>query len=193
MIRNLTLGHLPSFRVLHAQFCGFTIFPDLSTAVALEEVNLLSNNINEIPKSAIAGLNKLRKLNIVQNRISHLPDLSHLVSLEDLNLNHNFLKSLPDLYELPLTDLRWAGNPLVCNETLCWVRMWGFTKPALKMGDDPEDVCEAPWHRKGLHLMDIHPIDMECYEGNLTHWDRDKKAATSTDDIFKYYFANEMF
>ena len=29
-----------------------------------------------------------------------------------------------------------------------------------------KDVCEAPEHRNGLRVMDIHPVDMECYNGN---------------------------
>ena len=166
-IHNLSLGHLPSLRRLHAQRCELTTFPDLSAAPALEIVDLYYNNFNQIPKSALVGLNQLRELYIRNCYIRYLPDLSHLVSLKILIITQNELKSLPDLYQLPLADMRWDGNPLVCDEKLCWVRMWNFVRPGLYMGRFPErDVCAAPQSRNGLRLMDIHPVDMGCYEGN---------------------------
>ena len=167
-IQNLTLGHLPSLKTLRAQWCGLTIFPDLSVAPALEDIRLGSNYFTQIPKSAVAGLNKLHTLHVPNCRIRYLPDLSHLVSLKKLIIVHNAMKSLSDLYHQPLISLLWAGNPLTCDKTLCWVRMCSFTRPALNMGNFPgEDVCEAPQERHGLRLMDIHPVEMECYEGNL--------------------------
>ena len=166
-IQSLRLGHLPSLQTLRAQWCELTIFPDLSGAPALEVVQLGNNFYTQIPKSAVAGLNKLHTLDVSNCRNQYLPDLSHLVSLKKLFIIRNALKSLSDLYHLPLISLCWAGNPLVCDKTLCWVRMWIFTRPALNMGYFPgEDVCEAPQERHGLRLMDIHPVEMECYEGN---------------------------
>ena len=171
-IHNLSLGHLPSLRRLHAQRCELTTFPDLSAAPALEIVDLYYNNFNQIPKSALVGLNQLRELFLRNCYIRYLPDLSHLVSLKILIITYNELKSLPDLYQLPLADMRWDGNPLACDEKLCWVRMWNIVRPGgLYMGKFPERrVCGAPQSRNGLRLMDIHPVDIGCYEGNRMAW-----------------------
>ena len=167
-INNLTLSHLPSLKNLYAQWCGLATFPDLSAAPALEVVALGNNYFTEIPASAMAGLNKLSWLYLAHCRIRHLPNLSHLVSLEELYINHNALKSLPDLYYLPLKQLLWAGNPLVCDKTLCWLRMWSFIRLDINMGNFPgQNVCEAPQHWDGLRVMGIHPVDMECYNGNV--------------------------
>ena len=41
------------------------------------------------------------------------------------------------------------------------------TRRRIKMGKPQpgQDVCAAPPHRNGTNLMDIHPVDMRCYEG----------------------------
>ena len=166
-IDNLSIGYLPSLTSLDAQWCGLVTFPDLSAAPALVRVAMGSNRFSEVPKSAVAGLNKLRYLYLTGCHIPYLPDLSHLVSLEVLKIDNNDLKSLPDLYDVPLTGFLWAENPLVCDRALCWLRMWSFMRPVLTMDNSPgKDVCEAPEHRNGLRVMDIHPVDMECYNGN---------------------------
>ena len=166
-INNLTLGHLPSLKALLAQTCGLETFPDLSVAPTLEHVAFSFNYFTEVPKSAVAGLNKLRYLYLTGCHIQYLPDLSHLVSLEVLKIDNNDLKSLPDLYNMPLTGFLWAGNPLVCDKALCWLRMWSFMRPVLTMDNSPgKDVCMAPNHRNGIRVMDNHPVDLECYNGN---------------------------
>ena len=160
---NLTLGDLPSLRELHFRYCKLEIFPNLTGAPNLREVYVNENAIKQIPPSAIYGLTKLRKLGISHNRIDYLPDLSHLVSLKELAINDNALETLPDLYVLPsLTSVKWLNNPLVCNKSMCWLRMWGSLKPRLRetYGD-----CTAPQNVSGLRLRHIHPVDLKCFEG----------------------------
>ena len=72
-INNLTLGHLPSLKILYAKRCGLATFPDLSAAPALEVVGLGNNYFTEIPASAMAGLNKLCCLYLAHCGIRHLP------------------------------------------------------------------------------------------------------------------------
>ena len=162
-ISNLTLGYIPSLRNLYVKGCKLKIFPDLSGTPNLELVQLNINNFTQIPKASINGLTKLRTLAFRQCDVRYLPDLSDLVSLEELVIINNAMTSLPDLYHLPLTRVAWYDNPVVCNRSLCWVRMWSYMKPGIS--DLENAVCAAPSEVSGLPLMGVHPVDMKCFDG----------------------------
>ena len=81
---------------------------------------------------------------------------------ETLHLDRNQSTSVPDLYDHPLTALKLADNPLVCEKSLCWIRMWPRFK-ILILADNP--TCASPSHFAGLSLMGISPVDLRCYMG----------------------------
>ena len=164
-VHKMILGRLPSLKQLSASNCKLETFPNLSAAPALEKVTLTGNYFTTIPPYTLTGLNKIRILNLNDGQIQYLPNLSHLTSLKTLLLRHNSLTSLPDLYHLTLTHISLFGNPLTCNKALCWVRMWSFIRTALAMANPSLCGCAAPPQSNGLRLMDIHPVDLECYEG----------------------------
>ena len=163
---KLEIGNLPSLKQLYAQECGLDRFPNLSGAPRLEVLQIHKNFFTEIPQSAIMGLTNLTKLASPSCRLTHLPDLSHLVSLEILKVAKNYLIALPDLYHLPLTELDPFKNPLLCDKRLCWIRMWDSVKPAIQISTI---TCAHPQKYLGSNLMNIHPTDLLCYEGNIRH------------------------
>ena len=161
---ELEMGHLPSLIRLHASSCGLDTFPNLSRTPRLIMAQLHNNNFTEIPESAIMGLTNLTKLTFPGSRVRYLPDLSHLVSLEFLRADDNYIISLPDMYHLPLATITLFHNPLLCDKTLCWIRMWDSVKPGIDMS---EINCGHPQKYLGATLMSIHPTDLHCYEGNV--------------------------
>ena len=160
---NLSIGHLPEMKELRTHHCRLEIFPYLAGAPNLELVTLSHNSFSYIPASAVSGLVKLRKLQVTDCGLRYLSDLPHLVSLKELHITQNALTSLPDLYHLPLTRVTWHDNPIMCNKALCWVRKWNSMKPGIT--DLENVVCAVP---QGLSLMDVHPVDMKCYDGKYS-------------------------
>ena len=107
----------------------------------------------------------LTTLSASGSKLTRIPEdaLIGLTKLEILNLKKNKLRTLPDLYHLPLVSLILDGNPLECNRSLCWVRMWNHKKPlTLSIG---AVVCEDPLVVRGTQLIQIHPIDLRCFDG----------------------------
>ena len=66
------------------------------------------------------------------------------------------LLTMPDMYRLPLTKLQMSRNPLVCDQSLCWIRMWPWMKTPSYITDDIR--CETPDFLHGVLLV-ISVID----------------------------------
>ena len=142
---------------------GVELFPDLSAVVpGLKHFFIQDNYIQVIPQEFIATLNQMKVFNINNNLLAALPDLGFMKRLKTLYANNNQLTRLPDMYHLPLENLRVATNPLVCDQALCWLRMWPFTKTPI-LEDRP--TCAGPGTLAGIELMGVQPVDMECYNG----------------------------
>ena len=100
------------------------------------------NNITRIPAESIVGMKQLRHLDVYSNN----------------------LKTIPDLYHRSLEVLDIGKNPLHCDESLCWVRLWARKKPiSLKVSGNP--VCSSPGYIEGKLLMEGDPVKMGCYTG----------------------------
>ena len=119
-------------------------FPDFSShAPNLEKIYVYGNPLQEIPSDHLRGLLLIRYFYIADN----------------------MLTAVPDLYHIDFNELRVVGNPLECNQSLCWIRMWPWMKsPALM--DTP--TCETPASLRGKPLMEIAPTDLQCYKGECT-------------------------
>jgi Leucine-rich repeat (LRR) protein len=83
------------------------------TLVDLEELNLESNNINEI-KPFIRELKKLTAINFSHNKISEItPYIRELSNLTAINLSHNNINKLPkEMRELDLKTIYFNNNHL---------------------------------------------------------------------------------
>ena len=140
-------------------------FPDLPH-YTLRRIALVNCSISHIRMADMEKLKKVIYLRLDRNSFASLPDISFMTNLKDLRLRGNNLNTLPDLYNCPLGSLRIWGNSLVCNYSLCWVRMWPFVKPALQE-DGP--FCAQPIEDYGRLLMDVDPVKMLCYKGRYEY------------------------
>ena len=111
----------------------------------------------------VTGLTAVRLFDLASNKLTDIPNLSFMGKLETLRLHANQLSSVPDMYDLPLEYLTMAGNPVVCNKALCWVRMWPWMKASPVPEDEP--VCAGPDELAGVKLMEVDPTVMECFQG----------------------------
>jgi Leucine-rich repeat (LRR) protein len=113
---NLAAG-LPALRRLCLHGNVITALAGLSGLSALQDLNLSSNRIAELPPGALSGLSQLTALNLACNRLAHLAPtaLAGLPRLRSLSLAHNSLPSLVALAALhggPLQRLDIRGNAL---------------------------------------------------------------------------------
>ena len=91
-------------------------------------------------------------------------NIKPLLNLEALIAGNNYMESIPDYFHLPLKYVDLKQNPLACNASLCWIRMWKYLKlPINKVFG----TCKSPKSLKGKALMTLHPITMECYKGKI--------------------------
>ena len=130
---------------IHLAYAGLIELPDFSShAPNLETVYLYRNSMKYMPSGYLKGMIKLKQL----------------------DLSHNKLTTVPDLYHLHMTLFNLANNPLECNQSLCWIRMWPWMKHWIKpsvVTDKP--ICASPPFLNGMPLMEVRPIDIQCYKG----------------------------
>ena len=163
----------PNLTVFKAPWSWIRIFPSIGIyAPLLQTLHMYSCGMYAMPVQNVTGLINLKNLNLKWNSIPYLPDISFMKDLEILELNWNQLKTLPDLYELPLRKQTLADNPLVCNKSLCWVRMWPWMKTSSIPSDTP--ICSLPPTMVRMRLMDVDPALMDCFSGkswlNIHSW-----------------------
>ena len=91
-------------------------------------------------------------------------------ALKQLNLNNNKLSTIPDLYHLPLEGLTLYENHIVCNQSLCWIRMWPWMRTPTDITDDI--TCATPASLQGVLLMAINPITLGCHNGACYYWQK---------------------
>ena len=90
-----------------------------------------NNRITAIPSERIHGLEYLKTIYLVDNRI----------------------KILPDVIGTEITTMSFAGNPWICNSLLC---EWRFP-PNMAIQDAP--TCETPTVYQGQLVMDVDRSD----------------------------------
>ena len=153
--------------VFYAMMNVMPTFPSFGITPLLQNIALHSSRMNTISLQTVAGLTGVEGLGLHNNRLSDLPDISFMKDLVYIPLHRNRLASMPDLYELPLTTLTLANNPLVCDKALCWIRMWPWMKISTIPSDEP--TCAGPAAMVMMRLMDVDPVLMKCFKGGLLH------------------------
>ena len=163
--RNFDLRNLTALRTLNVGYCKMEILDPSKLPQDLDYLVLNSNPLYDLPDLALHTPN-LTRLSASATKLSYIPDyiISGLMKLEGLWLGNNNLRTIPDLYHLPLASLYLEGNPLECNQSLCWIRMWNYKKP-LALSIPNGVVCEKPLSLNGTELMQVHPVDLGCFEG----------------------------
>ena len=165
---------LESIEVFRLHDNLLTNMTDISNLSTLVEFTIGDNLKTEIPEKYIMGLPNMKIFAADNNVLAFLPNISKfLPRIQKLRIQGNYLKTLSDLYyQSSLTVLTAAGNPNVCNQSLCWLRMLPWMKPSETMlQDNPK--CDQPAVLAGTEVLRFHPTEMECYEGrlalNITH------------------------
>ena len=170
---NIGGSHLTTFRPnvlprslldINLGYSKLPVFPKFALyAPLLERISAHKCKMHSVPFENVTGLGKVKSLNLHSNHLDKLADISHMEQLEELYLQNNRFSSIPDLYDTPFTTLTLANNPLVCDMTLCWIRMWPSMKSTSIPTDEP--VCAGPAEVAGMKLMDLDPTFMECFRG----------------------------
>ena len=134
--------------------------PNVSGLKQIVALRLDDNLIRYVPASCLYGLAKLQRLVMNNNRITFIEDISQ--PTPTINLHDNLLRTPPDLYKSTFDSLTLEQNMWVCNQSMCWLRMWPFDKP-LPLLDN--FLCWAPGDLNGTLVMQVHPVLLKCYEG----------------------------
>ena len=166
VIKNHNTSILPShLTYLNAVQSVMTSLPNLSNAVPiLNHIRCSSNLTRTIPPGNLAGLEMINTFRIQHNQLEELSDIGFMLEVRELSIDNNNLESLPDLYHLPLEILRLTGNPWVCDQALCWVRMWPWAKPLPVLC---EPVCAKPAGLQAIRLMSVKATLLHRYNGNV--------------------------
>ena len=154
---------LKQLSVLKVNGNRITLMPNISYLSVVKRVVLNQNYISYLPAGTLNGLQHLKILELSANKISYVDDISHL-SLSFIDLSSNNLRLLPDLYGQKLKTLYLHDNPIVCNQSLCWLRMWPWYQTPPEVDNV---VCAEPQELTGLEIMKVHPNVLECYNGML--------------------------
>ena len=157
---------LTQLRIFELQHNRLTQMTNISYLTSLEQFNIGYNEISGIPKDLLHGLPSLITLSCEYNDITVLPDVVALLpSLQNFYVQGNHLFSLPDYYSLssPLT-FHVQDNPLICNKSLCWLRMLTWTNPTSPLNLD-SPTCAEPPLVVNTPVARAHPTAMRCYDG----------------------------
>ena len=157
---------LTSLHTFYLQHNRLTFMTNISYLTSLEEFKIGYNRISELPVGVFHGLPNLKKLSCEFNHIAALPNVVALLpSLQEFDVQGNRLLILPDYYahSSPLT-FHIQSNPLVCNHSLCWLRLltWANRTSPLKL-DSP--TCAEPPLAVNTLVVRAHPTTMKCYHG----------------------------
>ena len=142
-----------------------TTFPNFTGWTPnLKGISIEGNIIPDIPQENIQTMT-ITYINIGRNRLTSIPDYTAYSHIKVLLLHNNRLTTIPDFYNTTLKQLKLANNPLVCDNSLCWIRMWPWMFDTSLLLDTP--TCASPANAAGKPLMTIRPIHMECFNGKL--------------------------
>ena len=134
--------------------------PNISYLSKLKVADFSNNFIRYVQASCLNGISMIQSLYLNGNRIILMEDNS--MTSGNLYIHDNHLASPPDLYDMMISSLTLQGNPLVCDQLLCWLRMWPFNKTLPQLD---EFRCTSPSSLNGSLVMDVHPTVLGCYRG----------------------------
>ena len=159
------------------------IMPNISYLSKLKIADFSNNIIQYVPASCLNDIPMIQSLYLNGNRIISMEDNS--MASGNLYLHDNHLASPPNLYGMIISSLTLQGNPLVCDQLLCWLRMWPFNKTLPQLD---EFRCTSPPSLNGTLVMDVHPTKLGCYRGKF--WELYMIVSTSVSYVCLYITSN---
>ena len=151
---------LVSLQLLDASHNLLHTMPNISYLPKLESVDLSNNHISYVPASCLYGLPKVQSLFLNGNKITVMDVNSW--HTDNLYLHDNMFTTPPDLYDMDFASLTLQGNPLVCDQMLCSLRMLPFNKTTVSIDNF---TCSRPSALNGTFGMNVHPTLLGCYNG----------------------------
>uniref|UniRef100_H2YHD1 LRRCT domain-containing protein n=1 Tax=Ciona savignyi TaxID=51511 RepID=H2YHD1_CIOSA len=131
-------------------------FPFHATFPLLFLLNLSNNSIPELPQNAFQGCPRLTELDLSSNSITKVAPLSNLLHLETINLENNQLETLPDMSSLiKLKETLLDKNPWKCDCGLQDFRRWIEIT-------ETDVICDSPSTLKGTSLKSLEIEDLIC-------------------------------
>ena len=138
------LQYLPTnVKSLTMEECSLDKFPDINRYIpTMQNIFMGHKKLTFLSLGSFENMTNINTLDVSENALRTLPDLFNMISLRELKLN---------------------GNPLECDKALCWLIMWSYLRtPGLTLD---AATCQSPPQFSGELLMDLHPLDITCYEG----------------------------
>ncbi|XP_030646567.1 leucine-rich repeat-containing protein 4.2 [Chanos chanos] len=156
---------LHNLKYLNLGMCNLREMPVLSPLVGLEELEISENYFPELKPGAFRGLKSLKKLWIMNSRITTIERnaFDDVTALVELNLAHNNLSSLPhDLFG-PLSylvELHLHHNPWRCDCDVVWLSWW--LREYIPTNSTCCGRCHSPPHLRGRYLVEIDQTTFQC-------------------------------
>ena len=155
------IAGLTRVKLIYAHNNLIHAMPNISYLSSVRYVYLHNNRIRHVPSDTLYGLPNLRFFRLEGNMISHIGGLQQL-GLITLNLAGNQLADIPDLFHLRFWSVDINDNPLMCNQSLCWLRMWSWFTHSPLAGNP---ACAQPPGLEGVGVKNVHPLLLKCYNG----------------------------
>ncbi|KAI7802249.1 leucine-rich repeat-containing protein 4.2 [Triplophysa rosa] len=156
---------LYNLKYLNLGMCNLREMPILSPLVGLEELEMSENYFPEIKPGSFRGLKSLKKLWIMNSRITTIERnaFDDVTALVELNLAHNNLSSLPhDLFATLsyLVELHLHHNPWRCDCDVVWLAWW--LREYIPTNSTCCGRCHTPAHLRGRYLVEVDQSTFQC-------------------------------
>ena len=142
---------------------GNRLFSGLSK---LEGINIVDNDIHDLPDMIFHDLVSLQNLNFSMNKLSGWGSntFRFTPTLAELDISFNLIPALKEdnLYYLNnLNELHLNGNPFICNCDLLWFRKW-IDSTSVRMPDKKFYSCHGPDKWRDKSLIDFTEEKINC-------------------------------
>ena len=135
-----------------------TRFPELSwLCIASNKLSL------EIPYSWFENMSaSIHAIILRDNDIARIPEVIPVnFRLHYFNLANSHLLTIPDMLDFPnLRQLFIRDNPVICDQGMCWWRLWDRMRVPLLGKHDVE--CKRPPLLRGTMLSNVNPKATGC-------------------------------
>ncbi|XP_017320654.1 leucine-rich repeat-containing protein 4.2 [Ictalurus punctatus] len=156
---------LYNLKYLNLGMCNLREMPVLSPLVGLEELEMSENYFPDIKPGSFRGLKSLKKLWIMNSKITTMERnaFDDVTALVELNLAHNNLSSLPHDLFAPLSylvELHLHHNPWRCDCDVVWLAWW--LREYIPTNSTCCGRCHSPAHLRGRYLVEVDQTTFQC-------------------------------
>lgn len=142
-------------------------------------IHLYVDSLTYIPPNYFSRLSAMQFARLEYCGLTTVPVINNL-SLMAIRMAGNPIESVPDLSKVPnMMHVDIDTDAFSCDWRNCWLlfeafNMTGRTRytpyvgPTLRITNDLANIpCESPAVHRGRHMMDVKPLEMECYNSRF--------------------------